>query len=119
MLKNIMESRPARLIMTVALAGLLWAAWTPAAHLLPRARYRALGVVFVSVAFVWRVWPGFARGYGNFQARLLLTIIYAVLVLPFGILIRLFADPLRIKKPPTHWLDHPIEATDMSWAKRQ
>jgi hypothetical protein len=31
----------------------------------------------------------------------------------------LFGDPLRIKKPPARWLDHPDEAPDMGWARRQ
>jgi hypothetical protein len=68
---------------------------------------------------VWKVWTQVARKIGNFQARVILTIIYAVLVFPFGMIVRLFADPLRIKKSPTHWLERPDEATDMGWAKRQ
>jgi len=40
-------------------------------------------------------------------------------VLPFGIIVRVFADPLRIKKRPTHWLDHPDEANDLQWARKQ
>jgi hypothetical protein len=31
----------------------------------------------------------------------------------------LFSDPLRIKRPPTQWLDHTEEAHDLRWAKRQ
>jgi len=42
-----------------------------------------------------------------------------VLVLPFGLAARLFSDPLRIKKRPTEWLDHPDEPTDMAWARKQ
>ena len=53
---------------------------------------------------VWEAWKRLARKIGTFQARVLLTLLYAVLVLPFGICIRLFADPLRIKKRPTQWL---------------
>ena len=119
MSETIFKSLWARGLLTLALAGLLWAAWTPVAHWVPSARYRALGVAFISVYFIWKVWPLLAKGIGNFQARLLLTLMYAVIVLPFGIIVRLFADPLRIKKTPTHWLEHSVEATDMSWAKRQ
>jgi hypothetical protein len=67
----------------------------------------------------WRAWTRLAHKIGNFQARVLLTILYAVLVFPFGIVVRLFADPLRIKKPPAEWLDHPEEAMDMPWARKQ
>jgi hypothetical protein len=64
-------------------------------------------------------WKRIAQEIGNFQARVLLTIFYAVLVLPFGIVVRLFFDPLRTKQRPTEWLDYPKEAQDLDWAKRQ
>ena len=68
---------------------------------------------------LWQAWKLFAHKVGNFQARLLLTIMYGILVLPFGLVVRLFADPLRIKKRPAQWLDHPDEGQDMQWARRQ
>lgn len=67
----------------------------------------------------WQEWKRIAHAIGNFQARVLLTIFYAVLVFPFGIVARLFSDPLRIKRRPTEWLDHPDETYDLQWAKRQ
>jgi hypothetical protein len=48
-----------------------------------------------------------------------LTVLYAVVLLPFGLVVRLFADPLRIKKRPTEWLEHPDEVMNLQWAKRQ
>ena len=68
---------------------------------------------------LWIAWKGVAHRIGNFQARLLLTILYGVLVLPFGAVVRLFADPLRIKRGPTEWLEHIDNPTDMTWARRQ
>jgi hypothetical protein len=68
---------------------------------------------------VWHVWKRLARSVGTFQARLLLTVFYAVLVLPFGIFTRLFLDPLRLKRRPTQWLDRLAETRDLLWAKRQ
>jgi hypothetical protein len=67
----------------------------------------------------WAAYKRIARKIGDFQARVLLTIIYAVLVLPFGLVIRFFADSLHIKKPLTKWLDYPQEAIDPKWARRQ
>lgn len=67
----------------------------------------------------WQTWKRIAHAIGNFQARVLLTVFYAVLVFPFGIVVRLFSDPLRIKTRPTRWLDHPDESYDLRWAKRQ
>ncbi len=67
----------------------------------------------------WDTWKRIARAVATFQARVLLTVFYAVLVLPFGIFARLFSDPLRIKSRPDSWLDHPDEPHDLPWAKRQ
>ena len=67
----------------------------------------------------WQGWKAIAKKIGNFQARVILSVFYAILVLPFGLAVRLFSDPLRIKKLPTQWLDHSDEACDMQWAKRQ
>jgi hypothetical protein len=67
----------------------------------------------------WKAWTRLARKIGNFQARVLLTLLYAILVLPFGLIVRLFADPLRIKHRPTQWLKHPEEVSTLEWAHRQ
>ena len=68
---------------------------------------------------LWAAWKRLAHKIGDFQARVILTVIYASLVLPFGLAVRMFADPLRIKRHPTAWLDHPQESTDMEFAHRQ
>lgn len=68
---------------------------------------------------VWEAWREIARKIGTFQARVVLTILYGVLVLPFGLIVRCFSDPLRIKKRPTQWLDYIDTVNDMRWAKRQ
>jgi hypothetical protein len=43
-------------------------------------------------------WKGFARRMGNYQSRVLMAFIYFVVVLPFGLGVRLLGDPLRIKR---------------------
>jgi hypothetical protein len=67
----------------------------------------------------WTAWKAIAQKIGNFQARVILTVFYGVLVMPFGLAARLFSDPLRIKRRPTEWLDHPTEPTDLQWARKQ
>lgn len=67
----------------------------------------------------WAAWKDLAHKIGNFQARVVLSIFYAILVLPFGLAARWFSDPLRIKKKPEQWLDHPDEAYDLEWARKQ
>lgn len=68
---------------------------------------------------VWERWTKFAQKFGNVQARVLLTLIYATVILPFGISVRLFSDPLRIKHRPSRWLRYRGKARDWQWAKRQ
>lgn len=68
---------------------------------------------------LWQVWVRVAHKIGNFQARVILTILYSVLVFPFGIVVRLFGDPLRIKVRPSRWIDHPDETHDLEWARKQ
>jgi hypothetical protein len=67
---------------------------------------------------IWEAWKRIAHKIGNFQARLLLTIFYAIVVLPFGVAARLFSDPLQIKRRPTQWGDHPNDSCDMEWAHK-
>jgi hypothetical protein len=67
----------------------------------------------------WEAWKKIAKKIGNFQARVILTVFYGVLLMPFGLAARFFSDPLRIKRRPEQWLDHPNEAQDLSWARKQ
>ena len=67
----------------------------------------------------WNAWKRIAQKIGNFQARVLLTILYAVVVLPFGLMSRLFSDSLQIKKRPTQWIDRLADIYDVAWAQKQ
>ncbi len=75
--------------------------------------------IWLKLKALWKAWTRIAHIIGNFQARVLLTILYVVLVLPFGVIVRLFADPLRIKKRPEKWLEETPEVFDMPWAQKQ
>ena len=46
----------------------------------------------------WEGWKKIARKIGDFNARVILTIFYLILLMPFALLIKLFTDPLEIKK---------------------
>lgn len=67
---------------------------------------------------IWEGWKRVSRAIGTFQGRVLLTILYATVVLPFGIGVSLFSDPLRIKRRPMSWLDHEQIRANMDWARR-
>jgi hypothetical protein len=70
---------------------------------------------------LWAGWKKVAHVIGNFQARVLLTILYVVLVSPIALLVRAFADPLRLAQhSETYWV--PIQrppAHDVDEARRQ
>ena len=73
---------------------------------------------------LWAVsagWRRIANAIGNFQARVLLTALYLVLVAPIGLLLRLFADPLRLAQhSESYWVpvDQP-PLRDVEQARRQ
>ncbi len=67
----------------------------------------------------WEAWKRLGRKIGNFQARVILSVFYWLLLMPFGLAIRWFSDPLRIKHRPEQWLDHTNEACDLQWARKQ
>jgi hypothetical protein len=68
---------------------------------------------------IWEGWKRVGRKIGDFQARVLLTLIYAIFLLPFGVIVTLLGDPLRIRRPRQQWHEHPDKKTDMPWAYRQ
>jgi len=45
----------------------------------------------------WRGWKAFGHFLGDLLARVVLTIFYFTVFVPFGIGVRLFSDPLHIK----------------------
>lgn len=68
---------------------------------------------------MWETWKRIAHVIGDFQARVILTVIYAVLVLPFGVAVRLFADPLHVRRHLREWQERPAAVVDEEWARRQ
>ena len=57
---------------------------------------------------------------GDFQARVILSLFYFVIVLPFGLAVRLFADPLGIKgQRQSTWTDFPNRSQTLEDARRQ
>ena len=89
-----------------------------------------LAIVFFGV-FVWAClpaslraklsggWKKFGHAIGNFNARVLLTVLYSIVILPFGLAVRAFSDSLHTKKRPQSWFDHPPLANTLDEARRQ
>ena len=68
-----------------------------------------------SLSVVWAAWKRAAHVIGTFQARFLLTVFYVLLVAPVALLVRAFADPLRLAQhSDTYWV--PVERPPMRTA---
>jgi ABC-type sulfate transport system permease subunit len=64
-------------------------------------------------------WNRFWHAVGNFNARVLLTLVYSIVILPFGLVVRVFADSMHMKKRPEKWFDHPPIPNTLEEARRQ
>ncbi len=61
------------------------------------------------VRILWSRWKILALAVGTFQSRMLLSLFYFLVIPPFAAIIKIFADPLGLKKShPAKW--HPKEA---------
>ena len=62
----------------------------------------------------------FSERFGTMLSRLLLTLLYFVLLGPFAILYRLFADPLHLSpRPEGNWSAWTQRTDDLRSARRQ
>ncbi len=52
---------------------------------------------------LWEYWKRFGRRVADFQARLILTVLYFVVMAPFALIVRFAADPLSIKPHQRGW----------------
>lgn len=56
---------------------------------------------------------------GDVQGRVIMTVFYFTLLMPFGIASRLFSDPLRQRHTDPTWLERPPLPEDLDSARRQ
>jgi hypothetical protein len=68
---------------------------------------------------LWQRWVKVAKIIGDFQARLMLSFFYFVFILPVGLIARLFADPLALKKSAASWDARPSAPPRLEDARRQ
>ncbi len=70
---------------------------------------------------IWQTWKGVGRRIGDFQARVLLTLVYFIIVAPFALAVRWAADPLAVKpKTRRGWQVRGVASEDpMTRARRQ
>jgi len=68
---------------------------------------------------LWQGWKRVGKKIGDFQARVLLTIFYFVILAPFALGVRLLADPLGLKHPGGWHPVTPPSETPLQRAGRQ
>jgi hypothetical protein len=66
-----------------------------------------------------KAWKSVAHKIANFQARLLLTLFYFVVLTPFALRVKVFSDPLQLKRSAGWLLRDRGEADQITLAKRQ
>jgi hypothetical protein len=69
----------------------------------------------------WERWKAFGHKVGNFQARLILTVFYFVVICPFAAVVKYGAKPLRLKMlHASNWVSNEAKGEDvMALARRQ
>jgi hypothetical protein len=72
-------------------------------------------------ARLWDAWKELGSYSGNFQARVILTIFYFIIALPFGLITRLTMDPLQMRSRPatSAWSTRQPDPADVPSAQRQ
>ncbi len=69
---------------------------------------------------LWQKWKIIAEKIGNFQARVILTLIYFIFATPIGLVMRYFSDPLKLKRDSdSNWVHREQQKTTLEDAKRQ
>ena len=68
---------------------------------------------------VWEAWKRFGHFMGDVIGRLVLTIFYFTLFMPFGLGVRFFGDPLAIHvSGPSKWLERTTHDLTLDGSRR-
>src|SRR5262245_47055966 len=71
-------------------------------------------------ARAWDRWRKAAHAIGVVQTRFLMLLIYIAVVLPTGLFMRMFRDPLRLRRPADgNWSPAKQEKPSIETARRQ
>lgn len=74
----------------------------------------------MSLKIFWEKWKDFGRKIADFQAKILLTVFYFLILPPFGLVVRLFGDFLKIKtSSKVDFVDWTSRADSLEDVRRQ
>jgi hypothetical protein len=69
---------------------------------------------------IWETWKRVGKMVGDFIGRVVLTIFYFTILVPFGLGVRLLSDPLRMKRASSpQWLSREMTGHTLEDARRQ
>jgi hypothetical protein len=71
------------------------------------------------LAKLWQAWKRFGQFLGNVLARVVLTLFYFTLFVPYAVGVTWLSDPLRIRRPKPVWLARQADAPSIEGARRQ
>jgi hypothetical protein len=78
-----------------------------------------LGGIMDALKKIWDAWKKYGQIIGDFIGRLVLTVFYFTILLPFGIGVRLFGDPLNVKNHlPAKWIAKESKGPNLKEARR-
>jgi hypothetical protein len=82
-------------------------------------RGRSTTIQILKIA--WANWLAFIHALGNFQARVLLTVLYVLFVGPIGLTLRWRTDPLKLRphQQASYWLKRETRDLTLEDARRQ
>lgn len=67
---------------------------------------------------IWQAWKRFGQFLGDVLARIVLTLFYFSLFLPFGIGVTVFSDPLHTRTKTAAWLSRKDAPPTLDDARR-
>ena len=81
----------------------------------------AASAVLRPAARAWARWKAIAHVIGNFQARVLLSLFYFLVVPPFALIVKVWKDPLRLRlhRGTSGWIERPAAETSSEAGRRQ
>ncbi len=68
---------------------------------------------------LWHAWKRFGQFIGDLLARVVLTLFYFTLFLPFGLGVTLFSDPLHARPHKPLWHERTHGDSTVAEARRQ
>ena len=66
-------------------------------------KYKGFGSEMDRLKKIWHVWKAFGQFIGDLLARVVLTLFYFTVFVPFGLGVKLFSDPLQLKNAPAEF----------------